>query len=257
MSQYLPRIRSVFSAGGGSNPYYRCNEPSGNLVCTGIVADTFVANGAPLYSVPGPIPDLFGVGFSGNAADFFEVPSSGANNVADNVAICAIVKTVAAATQTIMSRATTGYSVGMDATGHIILVKVGTATIVTSTTTINDGAWHHIVVRKNGGASCQIIIDGADVSGVVTNQTLVATGGPHDLGRELQTTNQPWNGAICEVVIGAGSGITAANALSAYQAYQASINQISESGVKGSRSENMYPNGNGRSRFQSGASEGN
>lgn len=50
--------------------------------------------------------------------------------------------------------------------------KEGSSTIVDTTSTgLNDGVWHHYVYTKNGAAN-KAYIDGADVTGAVTNATL-------------------------------------------------------------------------------------
>lgn len=65
-------------------------------------------------------------------------------------------------------------SVRLDASGHPVLVSAGGATIVTATVAITDTNWHHLIVTKNGSA-VKLYLDGVDVTGVVSNLTLVST----------------------------------------------------------------------------------
>jgi hypothetical protein len=59
--------------------------------------------------------------------------------------------------------------------GRLTLTKQAGADIAQSTTTITDTTtWHHVAATKNG-ASVKLYIDGADVTGTVTNATLANT----------------------------------------------------------------------------------
>ena len=107
------------------------------------------------------------------------------------------------------------------------------------------------MATKNGASTCNLYIDGVDVSGVVTDQTLANTAGAHNLGRELQTANQPWTGDISYFGM-LNANMTPAVVVGIYNSYLQAVNQIGQASGKG-RSENMYPNNNGRSRFRSGA----
>jgi Concanavalin A-like lectin/glucanases superfamily len=56
------------------------------------------------------------------------------------------------------------------------------ASIAMSTTTIADTAWHHVAATK-AGASVKLYIDGTDVTGTVTNQTLVSSTSGFHIGQ--------------------------------------------------------------------------
>lgn len=49
--------------------------------------------------------------------------------------------------------------------------KFGVADICTTTGTVTDSEWHHLVATKNGATS-KLYLDGADVTGTVTDQTV-------------------------------------------------------------------------------------
>jgi hypothetical protein len=79
---------------------------------------------------------------------------------------------------------------------RLALRKAGVADVVQSTTTITDTTtWHHVVATKNGATS-KLYIDGADVTGTITNQTLV------DSTTVLTISGNPiFNGFLDEVAI--------------------------------------------------------
>jgi hypothetical protein len=61
----------------------------------------------------------------------------------------------------------------MDGTsGAISLVKSRVAVIVSSTTGVPVGGWHHVVATK-AGATSKLYIDGVDRTGAVANATLI------------------------------------------------------------------------------------
>lgn len=62
-----------------------------------------------------------------------------------------------------------------NSTNKLELLKATVAVIVASTTTIADTNAHHVVATKNAGTSCNLYIDGADVTGTVTNATCTNT----------------------------------------------------------------------------------
>jgi hypothetical protein len=82
----------------------------------------------------------------------------------------------------------------------VVLSKVGTGDICASTTAISDTNIHYIAVRKSG-SSVGIWIDGVDVTGTVTNQTLTDNAVALNIGREVSGANLPYLGTIGYVAI--------------------------------------------------------
>lgn len=72
-------------------------------------------------------------------------------------------------------------SVRVDATGHLVLQASGGSVIVTATTAIADTTWHHVAITKTGSV-VHLYLDGVDVTGTVTNSTLVSTAAGFTLG---------------------------------------------------------------------------
>lgn len=232
---------------GATTPcYFRMSEASGNLA-SATSADVATANGAPTYGAAGPVPGEVGITFPNAATTFFSIASSVPTNVGDTFSILAWVKKAADGTlMTIISRAATGYTLDIDAANKLSCSKNGTGVIATSTTTITGTGWHMVAVVKNAGTSFKLYIDGVDVTGVVTNQTIAATGTATEIGR-LQGAAQPFNGSISEIFITAAvltaSQISQAFAVSALVPNFASGN---------ARSEIMISAGNERSQYRDG-----
>jgi titin len=101
-------------------------------------------------------------------------------------------------TDVIIHKGTGAYQLRFNASNRLTLAKANTADIASSTAAITDTNWHHCVATKNG-SSVHLYLDGVDVTGTVTNQTLVnATGSTLRLGTDSNT----WlKGTLDEVAI--------------------------------------------------------
>jgi hypothetical protein len=97
---------------------------------------------------------------------------------------------------------------------NIQLVKRGSGALVTATATIADTNWHHVVQTKSGATVVQYL-DGAVVTGTVTNQTMGTTTDALNLGR-LATGNY-LNGTLDEVAV-YPTALSAARILAHYTA---------------------------------------
>src|SRR4030065_451939 len=69
-----------------------------------------------------------------------------------------------------------------------------------SVDTGDDTDWHLVAVTK-AGATVHLYIDGADVTGTVTNAAIVANAGVIHIGRNAQDGGVPWNGSLDELMI--------------------------------------------------------
>jgi hypothetical protein len=106
------------------------------------------------------------------------------------------------------------YTLGMSGTttNRLVFRKPGTADIVASTTAISDTTtWHHVVATKSGTTS-KLYIDGVDVTGTVTDQTLVNTVDALEI-----SGNPRFTGYIDEVAI-YNSALSAVTVLDHYRA---------------------------------------
>lgn len=76
--------------------------------------------------------------------------------------------------QTLIDKGTNGYYIGFLNTDDIEFSKGDVAELARTTTTITNTSWHHVAATKNG-STVKLYIDGADVTGTVTNATLADT----------------------------------------------------------------------------------
>lgn len=80
-----------------------------------------------------------------------------------------------------------------------LLANGNGAPIAASTSTVSDTNWHHIAATK-AGATVKIYIDGVDVTGTVTNQTLASSGLALHIG-QTDGFEQPFFGSIDEAAL--------------------------------------------------------
>jgi fibronectin type 3 domain-containing protein len=85
--------------------------------------------------------------------------------------------------------------------GAVTLRKSGSTDIASSTTTVGaDGRYHYIVATKNG-ASVHIYIDGVDVTGAVSNQTLTNSTESLAIGHYPNSTKDALDGTVDEAAV--------------------------------------------------------
>ena len=82
---------------------------------------------------------------------------------------------------------------------RVVLGQSGVGNIVTSTTTITDTNWHHVVATKTGATS-KLYVDGADVTGTVTNLTCANTATALLIGANVDLGNT-FHGSLDEFAL--------------------------------------------------------
>jgi len=105
--------------------------------------------------------------------------------------------TVDGTDQYLVSKGTGAYGVrirGSD--NHIVFSKVGTGDIAASTNAISDTTTSHYLVVQKSGLTVQIWIDGVNVTGTITNQTLADNSINLNLAREVTGANLPYKGVL-------------------------------------------------------------
>jgi hypothetical protein len=125
-----------------------------------------------------------------------------------------------------IKRASTGVAMGIVFNGgnsfemqitsanRVKLDRAATAPIVETTTTITDTTtWHHVVITKNG-ATVKQYIDGADVTGTVSNSTM---GSSAEAFTIAHGNNGYFDGSVDEVAVYT-TALSAARVLVHYQA---------------------------------------
>ena len=216
-----PPYRDVIMATSGLVGYWRLDEPSGTLCTDQTGANNANYNGTVTRGVTGAIPGNAAITLNGNAANFIRTqvavfgdverpaqPEQLLSNldVGDVFTLEAWVNRNGAAPTSwsdILSRGANAFYMRMDgSTGAIALLKSQAAGIVTSTAGVPVSGWHHVVCTKNG-ATVKQYIDGADVTGTVSNATCVSVNNFVSIGGDTfgSGISEPFNGSLDEPAI--------------------------------------------------------
>ncbi|MDQ2939059.1 MAG: LamG domain-containing protein, partial [Actinomycetota bacterium] len=182
--------------------YWRLGESSGTTATdeTGVNNGTY--QNSPTLNQPGAIAgnQNTAVTFDGSTG-YVNVPDSASLDLGDQLTIEAWVKRAAnGANHRIVSKGTGAYALRLGSNNKLELLKEWSSVIVGSTTTITDTNWHHVAATKNG-ATAKLYIDGVDVTGTVTNATLVNTADNLAIGREQPSGTEDFNGTVDEVAL--------------------------------------------------------
>jgi hypothetical protein len=201
--------------------YWRLGEPSGtaadNLGSGGAANDgTYV--GSPTLGAAGAIAGDAdtAMGPLDAATQYVSIPVDAALNVGDVFTLEAWVSrgSLGVDHRAIFSGNTNAGYLRITDTGYLQLVKCDIADIVLSTSTVPTG-WHHVAATKNG-ADVHLYIDGADVTGTVTNATCASNGSPRHIG-STGGSSEFSNGTLDEVAV-YGTALTADRILAHYAA---------------------------------------
>ncbi|MDQ3889014.1 MAG: DUF1929 domain-containing protein [Actinomycetota bacterium] len=206
--------------GDGPGGYWRLAETTGNALDeTRNAAGGTYANGVTrgvdgaLVTEPNPAARFDGLD------DYVSVPDNNALDVGDVFTYEAWVKRGATqgTTQRFLHKGAGPAALGFGTSNKIVLIPGGSSTtaIASSTTTITDHTWHHIVATKNG-PNVHIYVDRVDVTGPVTNTTLTNNATALNIGRATGGSGY-FDGDIDEVAI-YPVALTAAQVLNHYQA---------------------------------------
>ena len=123
--------------------------------------------------------------------------------------------TTPAVAQVIIDKGVNGYQLYIKSTDQLVLDKDNASEIVVSTITVSKNVWSHVVATKSG-STVKLYINGVDVSGTVTNLTIVGTATALNIGRQ-HTSNYYFNGSLDEVAI-YPTALSAARVLAHYNA---------------------------------------
>lgn len=101
--------------------------------------------------------------------------------------------------QVIVSKQSGSWVLMFDGRDRLVLRRSNVGDVATSTVTVADtGRWHHVAATKSGG-SVHLYLDGADVTGPVTNQTMVENLKPLAIGQSSDSAY--FRGSIDEVAV--------------------------------------------------------
>jgi trimeric autotransporter adhesin len=155
--------------------WWRMGEVSGQPQdSSGNGNHTTLTTGTPTYGVAGAIADgNTAISLPGTTGNRFTAPDSSSLHVADIFTLEAWIKLARTSNFEMIVQATTnGFQMDIDTTGKIRFVRNGVGVMCTSTAGFTDTTtWHHVVCTKTGSTVKQYL-DGADVTGSVSNQTL-------------------------------------------------------------------------------------
>jgi hypothetical protein len=136
----------------------------------------------------------------GGSPAFVSVPSYAALDVGDGPLTIELWVKRARTNQeeTLISKGAGAYEITIAKNGFVQFGRAGGRTIAVSSVKIADTtSWHHVAVTRNASAAA-IYLDGSNVTGRVTPQTLTTTGLPLTIGISGSTA---FNGSVDEVAV--------------------------------------------------------
>jgi hypothetical protein len=140
---------------------------------------------APTFSTPGHPRAGGRTGVTLNGSQHVTIADVAALDLADTLSLAAWVRR--GATQgvdmAIVSKGAGSYYLRFTAANQLQLLRSQTAGIASSTASITDTNWHYVVATK-AGATVHLYIDGADVTGTVTNSTMVDNANALNIGSD-------------------------------------------------------------------------
>jgi hypothetical protein len=184
------------------NLWLRLSEASGATAAdsSGWGLDGAYQN-APTFGATGPLTSSSKTAVTLNGSDeYITVADNDLADPGDVLSGVAWVKMGAAGgTYTILSKGANGYQFLIDSSGNIVLTKQDVAAIVSGTTGVAQNIWSMVAFTKNG-STVKIYKDASDVTGVVSNQTIAATGTALNIGRK-SSGSEYFNGTLAGVLL--------------------------------------------------------
>jgi hypothetical protein len=200
-------VQSSYSGLVGSTPglvgYWRLGESSGTVACDYTGHDNGAYQGGVTLGLPGAIGQDTdtAIGLDGSTGQV-SVPASPTLNVGDAFTIEAWVKRGNSKTysnQTIASKQDGSWVLMFNESDRLTLRRSTVGNLASATVATTDtSAWHYVAATKNG-SSVHLYIDGTDVTGAVTNQTMANNNLPLAIGQSTGTAYL--KGAVDEVAL--------------------------------------------------------
>ena len=207
--------------------YWRLGEASGTTAADSKGPNAGTYTGGYTLGVPGAIAGDGNTAVSlDGSSGYVSVPSSSSLTFGDNVSVEAWVKRGAVSTtadQVIASKQNGSWVLMLNSSNALVLRRSGVADVVASTLKLADtSAWHYVAATKSGG-DVHLYIDGQDVTGTVSNQTMVDNTLPLAIGESAGGAF--FQGAVDEIAVYGG----ALPAATISQHYSAAISSSSTS----------------------------
>src|SRR6478752_3699760 len=185
--------RSAYSGVVSGTPglvgYWRLGEPSGTVACDSTPAnDDGAYMGGATLGAPGALAGDPDTALTlDSSTDQVSIPAAGSLNVGDTFTVEAWVKRAdskTGLTEVIASKQTGAWVLMFDENDRLTLRHSSIGNIASATAPTTDTNWHYVVASKNG-PSVHLYIDGTDVTGPVSNQTLTDNTQPLLIGQSL------------------------------------------------------------------------
>jgi len=183
--------------------YWRLGEPSGTTACDYTAKDNGAYRGGVTLGASGAIaedPDT-AVTLDGSTGQV-SVPSSTNLNVGDSFTIEAWVKRGRSKTgsnEVIASKQDGSWVLMFGESDRLTLRRSTVGNVASATVATTDtSAWHYVAATKSG-SSVHLYVDGVDVTGTVTNQTMANNNEPLAIGQSTGTAYL--KGSVDEVAL--------------------------------------------------------
>ena len=169
--QYAPEVLADSPAA-----YYRLGDAAESPDATDATGSELLGtfrNGVLQEADGGPFEDGDGAVSLDGVDDLVEVPDTAGLDLGDSFTLEAWIRPAGARAATLLDKGPGAYALRLDAANRVVLSKPGSGDVVTATTAVPaDGAYHHVVVTKDG-AAVAVYLDGAQATGPVVNRTVV------------------------------------------------------------------------------------
>jgi len=187
--------------------YWRLGESSGPAAADGKGTNPGTYTGGFALGLAGAIAGDKDTAVSLNGSTgYVNVPDSASLAVGDSFSVEAWVKRGAVSTtsnQVIASKQSGSWVLMFDPSNELVLRQSGVADVTYSTAKLTDTAsWHHVAATKSG-AAVHLYIDGTDVTGPITNQTMSDNTQPLVIGQS--SGGAFYQGELDEVAVYAGA----------------------------------------------------
>ncbi|HEY7198104.1 MAG TPA: LamG domain-containing protein [Gaiellaceae bacterium] len=199
----------VIQATTGLVSYWRLGEAAGTTAADSKGSNTGTYTNTPILGQNGALAgdNNDSVRFTAANSQYVDIPAAATLDLTTGMTLEAWIRTsTLGSNATIIAKSSagggSGYRLQRNGTNNTAsFVTAGTTgTTLNSATSINDGAWHQIVVTYNGGNTKRIYIDG-QLDASVTNLTGTLNTTANALRIAAQQAGNYWDGWIDEVAV--------------------------------------------------------
>ncbi|HST42229.1 MAG TPA: LamG-like jellyroll fold domain-containing protein [Conexibacter sp.] len=182
--------------------YFRLGESSGTAALDTVGGASGTYTGGFALGQPSVAPAAGGtaVRFDAATRGYVRVADRTALDLGDTFTLEAWVRMADVELGGIVDKGKDGYILRTTENGRVLLRRNNVGDVVTSTVALTPGKAHHVVATKATLVS-KLYIDGVDVTGTVTNQTMSDTALELNIGAADAGTNNALDGTIDEVAL--------------------------------------------------------